>query len=336
MRIVPITELRPGMVLGRTILGGGGQILLRRGVTLTAGYINFLQKYPLSAVYISSGTDVVAEDVISDETRLAAIQGTREMLNQVKRGAGLAVQKANELLLKVIDELLLQDEIVINLVDLRSFDEDLFHHSVNVAILSLVLGIENKYGQQKLKRLAQAALLHDIGRLFSEDENIYSHVNLGVDFLRQSGISPSVLRAILHHHERWDGAGFPNRLRGEEIDELARAIQVANAFDKLSANNRYPMEEVIEYLMAESGRELEPLSVRNFLRCVSFYPVGTMVELNTKERGVVIKANKGFPTRPVVRIERDMFGKRAEPGYTVNLLERPTYFVKRKLEAGMD
>lgn len=331
MRIVPVHSLKPGMVLGRTIVGNQGQILLRQGVLLTDGYISFLKRYPLQAVYVSTGRDVEVADVVSDETRLKAVQATRAVLSQVKQGAELQIEKLNEVLVTVIDELLHQDSIMINLVDLRAFNEDLFSHGVNAAILSVLLGIECGLGRDELGLVAQAALLHDVGYLLVSEERASLHVEMGVERLRKSGISQDVLEPIAHHHERWDGVGYPNQLKGNAINELARIIQITNVFDRLSANNRYPLEEVIEYLMANSGQEFEPRAVRQFINCVSFYPVGTEVELNTGERGFVIKANKGFPTRPVIRIEKNMYGNTVEPGYSVDLVRKTTYFVKRKL-----
>lgn len=333
MRIVGVDDLKPGMVLGKTILGNQGQILLRQGVTLTEGYIEYLRKYAIVAVYISTGRGVVVRDVISDETRIRALQGTRDVLSQVKRGAPLEVEKVNQVLVEVIDELLLQDDIIINLVDLRSFSEDLFSHSVNVAILAVIIGIELEYNRAQLRNLALAALLHDIGLLFVADQVETVHPRLGSDYLRKSGkISSFIAETILQHHEHWDGHGYPRNLKGNEIHERARIIAVANVFDRLSANNQYPMEEVIEYLMAKSGTEFEPRIVRTFLDCVSFYPVGTLVELNTGEQGVVVHSNKGFPTRPVVRVEKNMYGEAVVPGYNVNLVEKPTYFVRKKLD----
>ena len=330
MRIVGVDDLKPGMVLGKTILGNQGQILLRQGVTLTEGYIEYLRKYAIVAVYISTGRGVVVRDVISDETRIRALQGTRK-IEQGK--TNLNVEKVNQVLVEVIDELLLQDDIIINLVDLRSFSEDLFSHSVNVAILAVIIGIELEYNRAQLRNLALAALLHDIGLLFVADQVETVHPRLGSDYVGKSGkISSFIAETILQHHEHWDGHGYPRNLKGNEIHERARIIAVANVFDRLSANNQYPMEEVIEYLMAKSGTEFEPRIVRTFLDCVSFYPVGTVVELNTGEQGVVVHSNKGFPTRPVVRVEKNMYGEAVVPGYYVNLVEKTTYFVRKKLD----
>lgn len=320
------------MVVGRTIFGSSGQILLKQGVQLTERYIDNMRQHYIEVVYISTGSGVTPQDVISDETRVKALTETKRVLHEVKRGAGLEVERVHQVLISIIDELLLQDELMINLVDIRSHDEELFHHSVNVAILSVILGIELNYSEKRLKPLAVAALLHDLGKVLAENED--DHVLLGVKLLKEGGIKdPRILQAVGQHHERWDGQGVPQGLAGEEISPDARILQVANTFDLMSANSRYPMEEVVEYLMAGSGSSFEPNAVRSFLNCVSFYPVGTRVELNTGEQGVVARANRGFPTRPVVRICSNLFGP-VEPRYELDLLAHPTYFIVRKENGG--
>lgn len=318
------------MVVGKTIIGSNGQILLRQGVKLTDRYIDHLRRHWIEVVYISTGSNVAPQDVIRDQTRIKALSETRQVLGRVKRGADLEIEQVNQVLVAIIDELLLQDSLMINLVDIRSHDEELFHHSVNVAILSTIVGIELEYSQKKLRKLAVSALLHDIGKLFSEDER--EHLKLARRLLREkSDLDAGVVNAICQHHEHWDGQGYPAGLSGSEICQDARILQVTNTFDNMSTNSRYPMEEVIEYLMGQSGTQFEPASVRAFLNCVSFYPVGTMVELNTGERGVVLRSNRGFPTRPVVRVEQNQFGK-VEPCYEVDLAVHPTYFVKNRLD----
>lgn len=330
MRLVAVDRLKPGMVVGKTIFGSSGQILLRQGVELTDRYIAHLRNHFIEVIYVSTGSDVPPQDVISDQTRVRALAETKRLLGQVKRGTSLEVEQVHQALIGIIDELLLQEEVMINLVDIRSFDEELFHHSVNVAILAVIVGIELDYSKRRLQNLAVGALLHDIGKLFSDDD--VEHVTIGCNILRNNGnIDSKIITAIYQHHEHWDGKGYPDRLSGSEICRDARILQVTNVFDHMSANSRYPMEEVIEFLMALSGTRFEPATVRAFLNCVSFYPVGTRVTLNTGEYGVVVKANRGFPTRPVVQILGNQYGL-VNPPYELDLTMHPTYFVVNCLD----
>mgnify|MGYP000850519260 CR=1 FL=1 len=260
--------------------------------------------------------------------RFFHISETRKMLENVKRGSDLEVQRVHEVLNKIIDELMGRDDIMINLVDIRSFDEALFSHSVNVAILSVITGLELHFPQDQLRSLATGALLHDVGLLFCADED---HPKVGRDVLEKNGFEDSsVLVAVHHHHEWWNGAGYPGGLSGKDISRLARIIAVANTFDNMSANNKYPMEKVIEHIMAMSGTQFDPQSARAFVQCVSFYPVGTRVELNTGSSGFVVETNRGFPTRPIVRIDQNLYGP-LTPAIDVNLVEHPAYFIVRRV-----
>jgi len=331
MRLVAVQNLRPDMVVGKTIIGSNGQILLRQGVKLTERYIAHLKQHMIEVVYISTGSGVAPQDVVKDQTRIKALSETRQVLSRVKRGAELEVEQVHQILVSIIDELLLQDSLMINLVDIRSHDEELFHHSINVAILSTIVGIEFQYTKDRLRVLATSALLHDIGKLFTEDHG--EHVRLGSRLLREkSTLDASIIAAVYQHHEYWDGTGFPAGIGGTDISQDARILSITNVFDYMSTNSRYPLEEVIEYLMGQSGIQFDPVTVRAFLNCVSFYPVGAQVELNTGETGVVVRSNRGFPTRPVVQVERNQFGV-VNPPYEVDLASHPTYFVRNRLDS---
>lgn len=331
MILVRVQDLKPGMILGRTILGSTGQVLLRQGVELTDNYITFLNKHLIDVVYIARDDHVPVEDVISDQTRIQALNTTREVLTSVKDGAKLEIGKIQEALVTVIDELLLKDEVMINLVDIRSYSEELFSHTLNVSILAAILGIELQYNKFELTDLTTAALLHDIGLLFVSDEEYQEHPRVGAQILRKSGrVSSKIIASVIQHHENYDGTGFPKGFADDHIQDFARIIRITDTFDQLSANNRYPIEEAIEYLMAGSGTLFEPRLVRKFLECVSFYPAGTKVKLNTGEIGTVVKANKGFPTRPVVRIDQNILGTKVRPTYHLDLVKEKTYFITSK------
>ena len=161
LKLVAVSRLKPGMVVARSIFGNTGQRLLRQGVEITDRYIQQLQRYGIGVIYVSTGQDVVPRDVISDETRQQAVRETKRVLQNVQRGAALEMESIHEVLVKIIDELFLQDDIMVNLVDIRSHDEELFSHSVNVAILSVITGIELELSQEELQTLATVGLLHE-------------------------------------------------------------------------------------------------------------------------------------------------------------------------------
>lgn len=128
------------------------------------------------------------------------------------------------------------------------------HHSTNVACFSTILGIMLKMKDQELNDLTYAALLHDIGKLRIDEsilekssyleekefELVKHHSQMGCEILEQNGIvKQTILKGVLHHHERLDGSGYPDGLRGKVIPKISRIIGVCDVFDALTTNRTY-------------------------------------------------------------------------------------------------
>ena len=195
---------------------------------------------------------------------------------------------------------------------------------LNVGILATKIGTGLGYHGRDLDRLALAALLHDIG-IFSLPEHtlmksgpltreerdlVETHPRLGADCIARAGDSYRWLaEPIAHAHERWTGQGYPNKLKGREINELAQIIGLVDVFDALVSPRPYrrrllPHEAVQELLVQE--RTAFPREVMKALvEQISLYPLGTTVRVNTGEQGQVIRINPTYPSRPVLALERD-------------------------------
>lgn len=127
-------------------------------------------------------------------------------------------------------------------------------------------------------------------------------------FLRQhySTIPASALVAIEDHHERFDGCGYPNKKKGDEISPLGRIITIADVYDAMTSTRSYHKAElpsnVIEYIMGNSGTMFDPRLVKLFISKVAPFPVGTTVELSDGRSGVVEKVFSDCCSRPSVRM----------------------------------
>jgi HD-GYP domain-containing protein (c-di-GMP phosphodiesterase class II) len=202
-----------------------------------------------------------------------------------------------------------------------------FVHPVKVAGLSIFLGKRAGYGKSDLASLGTAALLQNIGyigvpqgiltNLDPEAQNasqeFRKHVEIGTQILRkQKDMDPKVAEAVMHHHERWDGSGYPSKLKQKSISPFARIIAIAGTYHSLISVHRnqqaYTPPEAAEYISAYSGELFDPDFVNLFLRNVPFYAKGISVRLNTGEIGVVTDPNVGYIGRTKVRIcyGRDM------------------------------
>lgn len=193
---------------------------------------------------------------------------------------------------------------------------------INVAILGTKVGIGLGYYGDELHRLALAGFVHDIGlftvpkslitkvgRLTQEErELIERHPELGYQVVEKCGPAYHWLAQLTcQAHERFNGQGYPNRLTGREISEMAQIVGVVDVFDALVSERPYrrrllPHEAITELLVAERRtfpREILKALIEQF----SVYPLGTAVRLTTGEVGTVANVNSRYPLRPVVRMD---------------------------------
>lgn len=220
---------------------------------------------------------------------------------------------------ELIDELASKKDILINIADIKMYDDYTYHHSLSVAIMAIAIGLEMGYDRHKLDELGIAGLLHDIGkvsvpieiinkkgRLTEEEYNIVRlHPVYAAEHLKaRKLVSDDCCAGIIGHHERWDGLGYPMHLKGEQIHEYARILAVADVYDALTSNRPYrvpaPPNEAIEFIMGGMYSHFDENVVKAFLRKVAPFPTGSRVKLSNGETACVIKNNTDQPLRPLV------------------------------------
>ena len=176
-------------------------------------------------------------------------------------------------------------EVLSKALELR--DKGAVGHSLRVAELALRLGQVLGLSDKDLLLLRTGALLHDIGKIGVPDSLLYKpasltnhewsimkqHPNFGAELVRSIPEMQDTLPIILHHHERWDGTGYPNQLAGENIPFLARVCAITEVFDSLTSDQPYraawPIAHVTRKLEEESGKAFDPEMVKGFSRVVN-------------------------------------------------------------------
>lgn len=326
MRYVPAACLRPGMILGKDVYSQDTVVLLAKDVQLTQGYIDSILKLVINGVYItdSISEDIKIESVISHELRVNAIKNIKQIYNNPK-GISKSLDSVESIAKKILGEVLKNRSIMVNMVDIKTFDDFLYSHCVNVAVLSTVIGIALNLEESKLEKLAASALLHDIGKVFipksildkednfteEEDKTFKNHSEKGYRYIKtyHNSIAITSYVGILQHHERFDGEGYPDHKKGEKISLFGRIIAVCDAYDNLISERpnkvAYTPAEAIEYLMAYNGSIFDPKIVKIFLRKVAPYPLGTIVKLSNGKKAIVIENNEECSMRPKVRLLDD-------------------------------
>ncbi|GAB6152101.1 HD-GYP domain-containing protein [Desulfosporosinus burensis] len=247
---------------------------------------------------------------------------------------------------KIINELEGNSRVYIDFNEFRNFDNYTYIHSVNVALIATLVGLKMGFSGQKLRTLSMGAMFHDLGKSSlpleilnkpsglnrEEFKIIKKHPELGVEMLKYSNISKEILSIVRHHHERWNGEGYPDGLRQRAITTNAQIVAVADVFDALVADRPYrkglPPYHALEIIVAGSGKDFDQEIVHCFERCLILYPQGSIVTLNTGEMGTVVGIHHNYPSRPLIRILFDKNGKFVNEELTCDLLKDLTRFVQ--------
>lgn len=284
MRFVPINSVKEGSLLAKTIFDKEGRILLAEGIKLTESLLKRVKANNIYSLYIHDEySQNEIEDIIKPELRQRSIKLIKETFSNFTNGVSpnsyiskkqaVAIkyeytQSINQVVKLILDEVLSKKNIFVSLVDIKSMDNYTYEHSVNVTILSLIIGIELNLNRDQLFDLAVGAMLHDLGKTLvpieilsktgvlqaNEYEMVKSHTTKGYEFLKDNiDISGIARMIVLQHHERIDGKGYPLEIKGSEINNHAKIVTIADVYDALTSDRPFRRamspNEALEYLM---------------------------------------------------------------------------------------
>jgi HD-GYP domain-containing protein (c-di-GMP phosphodiesterase class II) len=327
MRYVPSNCLREDMILGKNLYGVNNMLFLSQGQKLTHKNIQAISNLGYQGIYISDNLskDIEIINVISDELRQKTVSAVKNVFISTKTNDRNALDKSfgesKKLVDDMINDIVNNKTLMVNMVDLKMFNDYTFCHSVNVAVLSIVMGLAMDYSYNNLYKLGLGALLHDVGKVFipkeildkpdkltnEEFSVIKKHPQIGYDYLVRNCVLPiDSYTVVLQHHERYNGSGYPNCLVGSKTSMNSKIIAIADVYDAMVSDRPYrkglPPSEVMEYIVCQSSEIFDPEVVKVFYKKIALYPVGTIVELSNGEKCIVLENFESYANRPRVRI----------------------------------
>ncbi|QKS71588.1 HD domain-containing protein [Paenalkalicoccus suaedae] len=323
MRYVSLERVQQGEKLGKHILSNDGRILLHSGVSLTIGLLSKLRQMGVRSLFLQDEhfDDIEMEEVVSETTKREAIKTLANAIQYIQDDKPIKGEDISKSVDKMIEEIMLNGDILIQLTDVRTKDNDMFVHLVNTCIISVMVGVQMGLAKQRIQELAVGAILHDVGKLVSDvkvkdipvgydpnDELMQHHAWKGFNLLRKiPDISTLSAHIALTHHEHIDGTGKPRGMKGEDIHFLSKIVAVANEYDRLISSETNAMfpHEACEEIMGKAETVFDYNVVWRFLRCIAFYPNGTQVKLSNNRIGIVVDQHKGLPQRPIIRTYDD-------------------------------
>lgn len=234
----------------------------------------------------------------------------RAISQKIKNRPVTAFADAEELVNDMVTALLDNDNLVLHLMSDAKESEDIYYHSLNVAVLSMLLAKSNGMSASDIKTIALGALFHDIGKqkipthilrkitpLTEPEANFLKlHPKYSLELAELGENFPEAAKPILsQHHELMDGSGYPLGLQGHQINRFAQLVAVVNAYDNLC----HPMDpgkakipySALSYLFKHKKGQYSEEFIALMVRMMGVYPPGSVVQLSNQQVGMVISVN---------------------------------------------
>lgn len=335
--------------------------------------INRLKKWDIAEVFIkdleSEGAThnsvqdfdkFLREYKVFKNIYLNIIKQTKNNLGNFRHNNLVNMKELNEIIDGLLDIMNRNLNSFIALLSIFNFNREDFYYvrSLNVAIISLIIGKGMKMSDIVLKKLGLGAILYDIGLVKvpekilnkqykhtpEEYAEIKKHTVYGYKLMKSNFRFEEEMAAIaLEHHEYFNGKGYPRGISGNEIHLYAKIVAVAHEAEKVMKNNRILPDEKslnvdknaekkllfdsVKYIMQGAKIKYDPTISKIFVGIFSVYPVGSVVILNDNRKALVFATNGNFPIRPIIKIVSDENGNFIENGEVINLVENNQAFI---------
>ena len=355
MILLPIKKLKPGMVSTQSFYNKKGESILTRGVPMTQKDIDQLAELDLPEISVVSADPAVSipppADVVEETTRSDAIRKVYDTFHELEDTGELDPTALTPTAQSILRNALENRENLVQLTDIRLHDNYTFGHSVNVAVLSAVLGSLCNLSGGDLINLVMGALLHDIGKLVipqniltkpgqlsaQEFDIIQMHPDAGRLKLHSLSMPSAEILATIagQHHEHIDGRGYPDHLIGDQIHLFARIVAIADVFDALTSARSYKPayrpHSAFRIMTKCSPGQFDEKLLNLFFDSVAIYPVGTVLK-TTLGYAIVKKTELGHTLTPTICVFGDLSGDVLKQPYTIDLRKFPPDTIISALE----
>ncbi len=276
--------------------------------------------------------DLVYEETTSlkDEIHTAsavqkqAAETVHGVMQNLKKSGRLDLERVEAAVTPMVDSVLRNPAALACLIRMQKKDNYLYHHSLASSVWATILGRQIGLARADLDVIALGAMLLDVGKTKLPDEILLKpeklddaeqklmrqHVRFGLDILKKSGeVDPRVRDMVAHHHERYNGTGYPKGLEGNDIPVFGRIAGIVDAYDAMITPRPYAQlqssYDALRKLRVLSDVEFQAEIVDQFTRAIGAFPTGTLIELSTGEVAIVTKQNRIRRLRPEVMVVMD-------------------------------
>ena len=250
-----------------------------------------------------------------------ASQVVRGVMQEVRLGKQVRMEKVEPVVERVTDSILRNSSALLALTRVKNKDDYTFVHSVSVCALLVSFGRALGMGPEDIRHLGIGGMLHDIGKVTIPDRILNKPGRLTDEEMRvmkthaaesrrilggTPGISDEALQIAGEHHERYDGSGYPDGLKGEAISPMGQMAAICDVYDAITSERVYHKgmapTDGLRKIFEWSKFHFNPGMVQAFLRAIGIYPVGSLVMLESGRLAIVIEQHEGSLLNPTVRV----------------------------------
>lgn len=251
---------------------------------------------------------------------VGAISSVKNLMRNLLARPEESIQAADVLIKEMVESMLADHNIAVHLMNDKIAGEDVYYHSLNVAVLAMMLGREFGLPAEEIGSLGMGALFHDVGKSRIPDTVLLKteplnhaeralfrlHCHMGEEIAEQLGLAPGAIAIIAQHHETMNGKGYPRGLQGDEISRQARIVAIVNAYDnhcnRINPNDSLTPHEALALMFSREREHYDHGLLKLFIKCMGVYPPGSIVQLSNEAVGMVVSINAEQALRPSVLI----------------------------------
>jgi HD-GYP domain-containing protein (c-di-GMP phosphodiesterase class II) len=302
-----------------------------------------------SLTVATGAIDVGQEDKAAKSAEIAyagSLVSLKEVIGKVSDNRPAGIRKTVRIVQKTVDLVMDKRSVLLKLSTLRDYDDYTYTHSVNVSILAICLGQHIGLTKNALETLGICGLFHDLGKVDvplkilnkqghltdSEFKVIQKHSLNSVRHIAKlrapRELKSKIMLAPFEHHLKYDLSGYPRSWRSEPLSLFGRILTIVDVFDAITSHRIYRAEAIspdqaLRMMSESAGKDFDPILLKAFINMLGVYPVGTLVELNTGEIGLVSEnPEQSDGIHPLVTILIPADGQGYTRGETVDLSER--------------
>jgi len=346
---ISLDSLNEEQVLDKDIFAPDNQLLLRKGMVLTRELIESMRKRDIKELYISVPIEPPVKpaaqsprEYVSNEAKIAGIYSNaigfvEGFFADIKRDKEINLEAVQETVNSFSDNVVTDMDVLAQMRKLKDKDDYLLSHSVDVSLLAIMIGKWLGYDKETVNNLGVAGILHDLGKVHIPEEILQkpagltdsekgimnSHPVIGFRLCQEcANLDMSVKHAVLMHHERMDGSGYPARIGYGKIPMAAAVLAIADTYDAVTSARVYSPKRTpymaAEIILQESlaGRVDSRIAKIFYDKLISL-SIGNEVLLSNQKKGVVVFMNPLKPTCPTVKIDDKLYNLEKEKGLSI-------------------